>query len=99
MNTVYGSTFDHKTETPGLGAEINQDWFQDRFIGKTIFDDGGQYVSVMVGKGGTVDPSNPHLVDGISGGTITSKGVGEMMDRTLNVYVPYFKGNMQQASL
>lgn len=95
MNTVYGSTFDHKTETPGLGAEINKPEFQDKFIGKTIFDESGKYVSVEVMKGGTDVSGDSHKIDGISGGTITSKGVGEMMERTLNVYVPYFKGNMQ----
>jgi len=95
MNTVFGSTFDHKTETPGLGAEIKETWFQDRFIGKTIFNESGEYVSVDVVKGGTDVSGNNHAVDGISGGTITSKGVGEMMERTLNVYVPYFKGNIQ----
>jgi len=96
MNTIYGSTFDHKTETPGLGAEINQTWFQERFIGKTIFN-GSDYVSVEVVKGGTDVEGQDHMVDGISGGTITSKGVGEMMERTLNVYVPYFKGNQKAA--
>lgn len=96
MNTIYGSTFDHKSETPGLGAEIKETWFQERFIGKTIFE-GNDYVSVEVVKGGTDVEGNNHLVDGISGGTITSKGVGEMMERTLNVYVPYFKGNQKAA--
>jgi Na+-transporting NADH:ubiquinone oxidoreductase subunit C len=96
MNTIYGSTFDHKTETPGLGAEINQAEFQDKFIGKTIFD-GTQYVSVEVVKGGADVEGESHMVDGISGGTITSKGVSEMMQRTLNVYVPYFKGNQKAA--
>lgn len=96
MNTIYGSTFDHKTETPGLGAEINQDFFQDKFIGKSIFE-GSEYVSVEVVKGGTDVEGKNHMVDGISGGTITSKGVGEMMERTLNVYVPYFKGNQKAA--
>jgi len=96
MNTIYGSTFDHKTETPGLGAEINQPFFQDKFIGKTIFD-GSEYVSVEVVKGGADVEGKSHMVDGISGGTITSKGVGEMMQRTLNVYVPYFKGNQKAA--
>jgi Na+-transporting NADH:ubiquinone oxidoreductase subunit C len=96
MNTIYGSTFDHKTETPGLGAEINQPFFQDKFIGKTIFD-GSEYVSVEVAKGGADVEGKKHMVDGISGGTITSKGVGEMMQRTLNVYVPYFKGNQKAA--
>lgn len=97
MNTVFGSTFDHKTETPGLGAEISETWFQERFIGKTIFNESGDFVSVEVVKGGTNVKGENHMVDGISGGTITSKGVGEMMERTLNVYVPYFKGNQQAA--
>ena len=93
MNTVYGSTFDHKTETPGLGAEINQPDFQDKFVNKTIFDESGKFVSVEVVKGGTDVAGDDHRVDGISGGTITSKGVGEMIERTLNIYVPYFEGN------
>lgn len=97
MNTVYGSTFDHKTETPGLGAEINQPEFQNKFIEKTIFDEGGEFVSVEVVKGGTDVAGDDHRVDGISGGTITSKGVGEMIERTLKVYVPYFKGNEKAA--
>ena len=49
LNTVYGAVFDHKGETPGLGAEINQLFFQEPFIGKTIFEDeeftGQQYVT------------------------------------------------------
>ncbi|KAA3653207.1 MAG: NADH:ubiquinone reductase (Na(+)-transporting) subunit C [Bacteroidetes bacterium] len=98
MNTVYGSTFDHKSETPGLGAEINTNEFQDKFIGKSIFDNNGNYESIHVLKGGTDVVGNQHAVDGISGGTITSNGVGEMIQRTLNIYVPYFKGN-QKASL
>ncbi|MEX2379567.1 MAG: NADH:ubiquinone reductase (Na(+)-transporting) subunit C [Vicingaceae bacterium] len=97
MNTVYGTTFDHKSETPGLGAEINTDPFQDKFIGKTIFDQSGEFISVNVVKGGVDVSGEKHKVDGISGGTITSKGVGEMIDRTLKVYVPHFKGNKQAA--
>lgn len=93
MNTIVGTTFDHKTETPGLGAEIKEKFFQDKFIGKTIFE-GDKFVSVTIVKGGQPWDS-PHKVDGISGGTITSVGVGEMMERTLNIYVPYFKKNTQ----
>ena len=97
MSSVFGSTFDHKSETPGLGAEIKEEFFQERFIGKEIFGENMTYKSIEVVKGG-VDVSNePHKVDGISGGTITSKGVGEMIERTLNVYVPYFKGNQKAA--
>ena len=45
-NTVAGASFDHKGETPGLGAEINQGWFQEPFIGKKIFDESGNYQSI-----------------------------------------------------
>ncbi|GAB5538725.1 MAG: Na(+)-translocating NADH-quinone reductase subunit C [Salibacteraceae bacterium] len=98
MNTVIGATFDHKTETPGLGAEINQGWFQDPFVGDKIFNDKGEFVSIDVIKGGA-DPSNPHGVDAITGGTITSVGVANMLENTLAVYVPYFKNNADIASI
>lgn len=98
MSTVYGSTFDHKGETPGLGAEIKEEAFQDKFIGKTIFNQSMEYMPIEVVKGGVDMSAEKHKVDGISGGTITSKGVGEMIERTLKIYVPYFKGT-QQASL
>ena len=81
MNTVAGATFDHKTETPGLGAEIKEDDFESQFIDKSIFD-GSEFVSIDVLKGGG-GKGNEHGVDGISGGTITSNGVGEMLERTL----------------
>lgn len=88
--TVAGTNFDHKTETPGLGAEIKEEPFQKQFIGKVISDEGGNFTSVQVVKGGA---SNEHEVDAISGGTITSTGVDEMLKRTLEVYEPYFKSN------
>lgn len=90
-NTVAGATFDHKTETPGLGAEISTKGFQAPFKGKTIFDENGNYVSVKVMKGGAPEGAK-HGVDAISGGTITSNGVTEMIYRTLNIYKPFFKG-------
>lgn len=77
MNTIYGVTFDHKGETPGLGAEINQYPFESMFHGKKVFEV-DQFVSVKVIKGGTSD-DNPHGVDAISGGTITSKGLEKML--------------------
>ena len=51
MNTISGAVFDHKAETPGLGAEISLEWFQKPFIGKTIFE-GNNLVSINVVKGG-----------------------------------------------
>ncbi len=82
-NTIYGTVFDHKGETPGLGADINQKWFQTPFTGKKLFDDNGKFVSITVYKGGAGSAEAAkdfdHGVDAISGGTITSKGLEAMM--------------------
>ena len=67
MSTIYGAVFDHKSETPGLGAEISLSWFEEPFIGKTIYD-GDEFVSVKVIKGGAKE-DDMHGVDGSSGGT------------------------------
>ena len=85
--TVVGAVFDHKSETPGLGAEINQASFQKPFEGKTIFDESGEFTGIKVMKGGA--KGSNHGVDAISGGTITSNGVTEMIVRTLKIYEPY----------
>jgi Na+-transporting NADH:ubiquinone oxidoreductase subunit C len=90
MSTIYGAIFAHAKETPGLGAEINTDWFQAQYLGKKLFDDNGQFTSVRVVKGGA-DPSDPHAVDAISGGTITSVALQEMMKVCLGNYETFFK--------
>ena len=90
MNTVYGASFGHKGETPGLGAEIETEIFQKQFVGKKILDESGRFVSVKVIKGGAA-PDDLHGVDAVSGGTITSNGVTEMLSRTVSSYIPYFK--------
>ena len=89
LNKVYGAVFDHKSETPGLGAEINQAFFQEPFVGKTIFE-GNEFTSIKVIKGGA-PKDDMHGVDGISGGTITSDGVSDMLYERLNMYLPYFQ--------
>ena len=89
-NTIHGASFGHKGETPGLGAEIDTKEFQQQFNEKTILDESGKFVSVKVLKGGA-SPGDLHGVDAVSGGTITSNGVTEMLERTLKVYVPYMK--------
>lgn len=91
-NSVYGVMFDHKAETPGLGAEINQPFFMEPFRGKRIFNEQGEFVSVEVVKGGA-DPSSPYQVDAISGGTITSKGLEDMLNSSLITYQNFFKLN------
>jgi len=89
LNTVYGTVFDHKGETPGLGAEITTNGFADQFIDKKLFD-GDDFKSIQVVKGGN-SQGNPHQVDAISGGTITSKGVEAMLKNCISQYLEYFK--------
>ncbi|NPA44411.1 MAG: NADH:ubiquinone reductase (Na(+)-transporting) subunit C [Chlorobi bacterium] len=81
FNTIYGAVFDHKGETPGLGAEINKSWFEEPFKGKTLFE-GDDFVSITMYKGGKgaakLAGDTKHGCDAISGGTITSKGLERM---------------------
>ncbi|MBP1631034.1 MAG: NADH:ubiquinone reductase ((+)-transporting) subunit [Bacteroidetes bacterium] len=92
LNTVVGANFDHKSETPGLGAEVTTKEFQKQFTEnkKTIFE-GKDFVSVEVVK--RADKTNSHQVDAISGGTITSNGVSDMIKNCLKFYTPYFNSN------
>lgn len=90
LNTVAGASFDHKGETPGLGAEIKDNpAFSVQFVNKKIYDNEGNLVAVTVKKGGVQDIE--HQVDAISGATITSNGVTEMLQRGLNYYEPYLE--------
>ena len=72
--TVVGVSFDHKSETPGLGGEITTEKFQGQFAGKEIMDNGRLL---------------PVEFDAITGATKTSNGVKEMIDRTLEKYSAY----------
>lgn len=95
LNTIAGASFDHAGETPGLGAEIKDNSaFPRAFKGKEIFKD-GEYVSVNVRKGGAIDKR--HEVDGITGATVTSNGVTEMLYRGIKNYMPYFNSIRQQS--
>ncbi|MFC6859103.1 Na(+)-translocating NADH-quinone reductase subunit C [Zunongwangia atlantica] len=92
VNTVKGAVFDHKGETPGLGAEITQVWFQERFADEKIFDENGNLVGVSVVKGSKGNSNkDDNQVDAISGATITGNGVSEMISERLQHYLPYFK--------
>ena len=93
FQNVVGVVFDHKSETPGLGAEITTVNFRDQFKGKTIFS-GGKFVSIDVVKGGVANLAadlQKHSVDAISGGTITSQGVNNMIENVLGSYLPYIE--------
>lgn len=97
LNTIAGAAFDHKGETPGLGAEIKDNpKFSEQFRGKEIYDD-GEYVSIDVVKGGA-KPDAEHAVDGISGATVTADGVEEMLYRGIKYYEPYLS-QIKQSSM
>lgn len=91
---VLGAFFDHKGETPGLGANINQRFFMDDFIGEHLFDTSGNFKGINVLKG-NADPKNKdktdNEVDAIAGATITGNGVSKMIKKELKLYIPYFK--------
>jgi Na+-transporting NADH:ubiquinone oxidoreductase subunit C len=88
FSTVYGAVFDHAGETPGLGAEIAEKGFQKQFLGKKIYRE-GKFVAVEVVKSGSA-PLNDYSVDGITGGTLTSKAVGKMLFECLSNYTKFF---------
>jgi len=91
--TVKGITFYRHKETPGLGGEVDKDWFKNNFIGKRLVDNDGKLVSIEVIKGfvSDKDPEAYRKVDGISGATITGKGVTNFLKKDLDKYEPYFK--------
>ena len=91
---MYGITFDHASETPGLGAEITQPYFQDQYKSEKIFDDQGHFRGIAAVKGYSDpdrDKKDDGRVDAISGATITSNGVTAMIRDRLRLYIPYFK--------
>lgn len=86
-NTIKGIVFDHKSETPGLGAEITTQPFADQFVGQQIFA-GDKMVGIAIVKGGAPEGSK-NAVDAISGGTLTCKGVESMIIDCLKDYEVY----------
>jgi Na+-transporting NADH:ubiquinone oxidoreductase subunit C len=95
LNTVLGATFDHKAETPGLGAEIKDNSaFPRQFEGKKLRDMDGVFQSIDVVKGGVKNEF--HEVDVITGATVTCDGVAEMLQRGLRYYEPYLNKVMSE---
>lgn len=91
---VRGVYFDHKAETPGLGANIKERFFMDKFSGEHIFDEEGDFAGITVAKGNN-DPANnrkqDNKVDAIAGSTITGDGVTAMLRNYLRTYLPYIQ--------
>lgn len=94
-DTIYGAYFAHQGETPGLGAEIEKPAFSSQFAGKQVFKD-GRFRPIAVVKAGQAPLDGEDYVDGISGGTITSKGVGSMLDNCLTPYKKFLQNLSQQ---
>lgn len=86
--TVYGVFFNHESETAGLGAEIkdSKEW-QERFQGKQVFDDEGNVVLSVVKKVEQPD----RQVDAVTGATLTSNGVSDMLHNCLSQYSDFIK--------
>lgn len=89
LNTIKGVAFDHKQETPGLGARITSEVVQGRFSGKKIYDESGKLMSVEMVKGEGNQGLSAHQVDGMSGATLTGKGVNQMLKSYLSYYQAY----------
>lgn len=90
---VQGVYFDHKGETPGLGANIKQRYFMDDFIGESILNN-DNYVGITVAKGNN-DPTNEtkddNEVDALAGATITGDGVSAMIKKSISLYKPFLQ--------
>ncbi len=90
---VQGAYFDHKGETPGLGANIKQRYFMDDFTGESILK-GTEYAGIAVAKGNN-DPTNEikddNEVDALAGATITGDGVSAMIRQSVNLYKTYLE--------
>jgi len=98
---IQGAYFDHKGETPGLGANIKQRYFMDDFYGEKLLTDAGEFKGITVAKGNN-DPKNlikdDYEVDALAGATITGDGVTAMIKSDLKLYLPFFKNLKNQSN-
>jgi Na+-transporting NADH:ubiquinone oxidoreductase subunit C len=81
--TVYGTFFNHESETAGLGARIKEQWFQDGFMGKKIYQDGNVALGVYKQGKAPASLSTDYYVDAVTGATLTSNGVNDMIQKCL----------------
>jgi Na+-transporting NADH:ubiquinone oxidoreductase subunit C len=88
--TISGFTVYSHSETPGLGGEIEKNWFQENFKGKKITDQNGEFISVGIAKGRVVETiareNQENYVDGISGATLTGKFLSAGLKQVLMEY-------------
>lgn len=98
LKTIAGASFAHKAETPGLGARIASPQIQQRYVGKEIYDENGDLVSVKMVKGEGNPGLTKHEVDGMSGATITGKGLNAMLENYLSYYQSYLNKTKKQTT-
>lgn len=98
LNTLRGVAFDHKSETPGLGARITEEAVKARYIGKKLFGADGSLKSVSMVKGEKGLPLDDHHIDGLSGATLTGKGVNAMLIDYFTSYTTFIQ-NTKSAAL
>ena len=104
LNTIKGTSFDHKTETPGLGARITSTEIRERYNGKKVFDGSNNLLSISMLKGENNSPStlDEHHIDGLSGATLTANGVNDMLESYFKYYESYInksKGATKKVAL
>lgn len=88
--TIYGTNFSHQGETPGLGARITEQEFQDKFNDKQLIK-AENFIEVV--KKGQKPSSDCDYVDAITGATITSRGVNDMLGKCLEPYKKFLINN------
>ena len=97
LNTVRGITFYEHGETPGLGGEVDNPRWKSRWVGRKVFGDDGQpKIEVIKGFAAPAE-EEPYEVDGLSGATLTARGVTNLVQFWLgdNGFLPYLE-NLQQ---
>jgi Na+-transporting NADH:ubiquinone oxidoreductase subunit C len=91
FNTLRGVKFAHAGETPGLGARIDTDEIQERYKGKKVFENDVLMSIIMMKGEGNNYSDDHHKVDGMSGATLTAKGVNNMMKDYFSCYAKYLE--------
>lgn len=80
LNTVAGLGFYEHAETPGLGGEIDNPSWKAQWVGKKSYDSNNkQALTVIKGKVNMDRPESIHQIDGLSGATLTSRGVDNLV--------------------
>ncbi len=101
LKTVRGVSFDHKGETPGLGARITSDEIQQRYQEKSLYNANGEFVAITMVKGEKTpeDRLGPTRVDGMAGATLTANGVNDMLLNYIGYYQKYFDKHVKGGAM